>query len=148
MNFASHLVCQRCALFGQNIYKCSENIHAGAVMCLHEGVGVFQKLHFMGVCGALADGQLKQTNSADYNRTTATEEEMYLHAFKNSSLLHGNKWSASSPSHLILSRNPTGQEVGWADESVWRRWNFHPVCPIQESNPDSNRKLRISINEI
>jgi hypothetical protein len=127
MSFVSYLVYQRRALFGQNNkHKCFQNTsvlktHAGAVMCLHEGAGAFQKLHFMGVCGALANNQLEQTISADYNRATATEEEVYLHAFMNSSRLQGNEWSASSPGHFIPSRNPIGEEVGWAYESVWRR---------------------------
>ena len=116
----SYFVRQRCALFGQNNYKCLVNTRWCCYLSTR-GRGGIQKLHFMGVYGAFADNQLKQTISADYNRATATEEEVYLHAFRNSSLLHGKEWSDSSPGHFIPSCNPIGGEVGWADESVWRR---------------------------
>jgi hypothetical protein len=94
--------------------------HTLVLLCLHEGAGVFQKITFYGRVRVIRN-QLKQTISADYSRATATEEEEYLHAFKNSSLLHGNEWSDTSPGHIIPSRNPIGGEIGWADESVWRR---------------------------
>ena len=149
MSFASYLVCQRCALFGHNKNnKCLENTLWCCCVSTQGRRGI-SKNYILWAC----DGH-SQTNSwnrqisTDYNRATVTEEEVYLHLFMNSSLLHGNGWSASSPGHFIPSRNPNGEEVGWADESVWRRWNCLPVCPIQESNPDCNRKFRISINEI
>jgi len=92
-----------CAVLGRKTTTSVLKTHAGAVMCLHEGAVVFKKLHFMGVCGALADSHMKQAVSADYSRTRATEEEVYLHAFMNSSLLRGNGCSASSRGHFIPS---------------------------------------------
>jgi len=90
MTFANYFVYQRCASFGEN-NKRFDNTHCCCYVST-QGAEVFQKLYFVGVCGARGDSQLKQAILTDYSTAKVTEEEVYLHVFINSSLtylLHG-----------------------------------------------------------
>jgi hypothetical protein len=41
--------------------------------------------------------------------------------------LHGNKWSASPPSHITF-RATTEQGTGWTPELVWALWRREKCC--------------------
>jgi hypothetical protein len=61
--------------------------------------------------------------------------------------LDGGEWSASCPCRFIPGKStpvPSGEETGWAPETVWKLRSRENSCPCRDSNsglPDHSPSL-------